>query len=294
MQCDALLINGNVIVNESMLTGESVPVTKVEFQSSSATEKLSIKEHNRHILFNGTQIVQLKYNNNQAIKAVVLRTGFNTTKGELVRAILYPKPVDFNFAHDTYKYVLSLTIVGVIGIAVTVALKAVKIAPDHLENDAVVGILDLFTTVIPPILPAALAAGVIYAQNSLAKSKIYCISPSTINISGTLNCFVFDKTGTLTEDGMDLKFIQPSTNGAFGQASDKIENIKNNSLDLFWAMASCHSLIFLNGKISGDPLDLKLFEFTKSELTEPSNSFNEFRHPVTSIVHTTNKVLISF
>ena len=28
MQCDAVLLNGNVIVNESILTGESLPITK--------------------------------------------------------------------------------------------------------------------------------------------------------------------------------------------------------------------------------------------------------------------------
>ncbi len=296
MQCDALLINGNVIVNESMLTGESVPVTKVEFQSSTATsndQNLSVKDHNRHILFNGTQIVQLKFSDYQAIKAIVLRTGFNTTKGELVRAILYPKPVDFNFAYDTYKYIFALAIVGAVGLAIIIGL--VSINQTMTAEVIKTPILDSYTTIVPPILPAALAAGLIFAQNNLARKKIFCISPSTINISGTLNCFVFDKTGTLTEDGMDLKFTLPSINGVFRQLIQSVDEFKNDCR-LVQAMNTCHSLTFLNQKLVGDPLDLKLFEFTKSNLVEPSRELTDiFKHPITAVVHSSDKVcLIGF
>lgn len=35
------------------------------------------------------------------------------------------------------------------------------------------------------------------------------------------------------------------------------------------AMASCHSLLLLEGKIQGDPLDLKMFEGTNWVSTVP-------------------------
>ena len=44
MECDAVLVEGTCVVNESMLTGESIPITKVRHSiidfGSSETEEL--------------------------------------------------------------------------------------------------------------------------------------------------------------------------------------------------------------------------------------------------------------
>lgn len=288
MQCDAVLLNGNVIVNESMLTGESVPVTKTALSSSrgasfsmsqdasGATKltqevKLSIKEHSRHILFSGTQVIQTRFYEKEKIRAVVLRTGFNTTKGELVRAILHPKPVDFRFNNDTYKYIGALSFIAFIGMIFSMVLKIIRKNP---AADIIKRSLDIITIAVPPALPGALTAGLIYAQNRLRKQKIYCISPRTINICGTLDTFVFDKTGTLTEDGLDLKCVLPVVDNYFGDEIKDVSEFPKNS-QLLEAMASCHSITRIHGDLAGDPLDCKMFEFTKWDLTEPNQEETE-------------------
>ena len=57
---------------------------------------------------------KILYTNHQ-----IFFTGFATTKGDLVRSILYPSPVDFKFEQDSYRFVGFLTMLAGIGFAYT-------------------------------------------------------------------------------------------------------------------------------------------------------------------------------
>jgi cation-transporting ATPase 13A2 len=193
MQCDAVLLNGNVIVNESLLTGESLPITKVPLDtscSSTRQSKLNVKDQSRHILFSGTQVIQTRYYGHEKLKAIVIRTGFNTTKGELVRSILHPKPLNFQFKSDLNKYVVGLFAIALGGIIYSLTL---KIRRGNPIGEIIKRTLDIFIICIPPALPGALTACLAYAQNRLKEKNIYCICPSSINICGTLDTVILPK-----------------------------------------------------------------------------------------------------
>uniref|UniRef100_F7EWX8 Polyamine-transporting ATPase 13A3 n=1 Tax=Ornithorhynchus anatinus TaxID=9258 RepID=F7EWX8_ORNAN len=263
MPCDAVLISGTCIVNESMLTGESVPVTKTNLPNPSVDSKGMQDEtydpeiHKRHTLFCGTNVIQTRFYTGELVKAIVVRTGFSTSKGQLVRSILYPKPTDFKLYRDAYKFLLFLVVVAGIGFLYTIV--------NSILNKVAAGIiiiesLDIITITVPPALPAAMTAGIVYAQKRLKKIGIFCISPQRINICGQLNLVCFDKTGTLTEDGLDLWGIQRVETTRFILPEEKpcSENLVKSQF--IACMATCHSLTKIEGVLSGDPLDLKMFE----------------------------------
>ena len=49
-------------------------------------------------------------------------SGFQTSKGELVRSILYPKPVDFKFTQDALKFVLVMAVFALVGMIYTITI----------------------------------------------------------------------------------------------------------------------------------------------------------------------------
>ena len=61
MPCDMILLTGTCIVNESMLTGESIPVIK---QSIAPTRQIydsgDFEKSKKHTLYSGTKVIQTR------------------------------------------------------------------------------------------------------------------------------------------------------------------------------------------------------------------------------------------
>jgi magnesium-transporting ATPase (P-type) len=95
---------------------------------------------------------------------LVTRTGFITSKGGLVRDILYPRPNNFKFYRDSMLFVLMLGIIAIIGF-----LSIIKNLLDagYLPKDAAIKCLDLITITVPPILPSAMTMGTVYSISRL-------------------------------------------------------------------------------------------------------------------------------
>jgi cation-transporting P-type ATPase 13A2 len=188
-----------------MLTGESVPVIKNSLKNSEDYFDLANEEASKKtVLFSGTKVIQARNTGGQSCTALVVRTGFVTTKGSLVRDILYPKPVNFKFYRESVYFVFAMAVVALIGFAFSFN----KLKEDYPTfGQMLKRSLDLITIAVPPALPATMSVGISFAMRRLRNVNIFCISPPRVNISGMLQIMVFDKTGTLTEDGLEVKGV---------------------------------------------------------------------------------------
>ena len=106
--------------------GESVPVSKIPV-AEDVLDYLDLKAPSIHstvaknFLFYGTKIIRARRprQSNDDVEAVALgialRTGFSTTKGSLVRSMLFPKPSGFKFYRDSFRYISVMGIIALLG-----------------------------------------------------------------------------------------------------------------------------------------------------------------------------------
>ncbi|KAK6923655.1 hypothetical protein RJ641_009855 [Dillenia turbinata] len=252
---DMLLLAGSAIVNEAILTGESTPQWKVSVMGRGLEEKLSAKRDKSHVLFGGTKILQHTSDKTTHLKTpdggcltVVLRTGFETSQGKLMRTIFFSTERVTANSWESGFFILFLVVFAVI--AAGYVLKKGLEDPTRSKYKLFLSCSLIITSVIPPELPMELSIAVNTSLIALARRGIFCTEPFRIPFAGKVDICCFDKTGTLTSDDMEFRGVAGLDKS--GDLESDMSKVPNHTVEI---LASCHALVFVDNKLVGDPLE---------------------------------------
>lgn len=197
---DIMLIDSkDLFVNQSVFTGESVPVEKVAQNTNDAKEIFSIP----NICLMGSSVVSGR------ATGVVIDTGFTTYLGRMSKEVETKKePTNFekgmnNITKMLIRYML------VVSAAVFVIYGFIR--KDWLE--AILFALSVAVGITPSMLPMIVNVNLTRGTKVLAKKKTLVKNINSIQNLGAIDVLCTDKTGTLTEDKIVLqKYIDVNGN----------------------------------------------------------------------------------
>ncbi|EHK98407.1 putative cation-transporting ATPase 1 [Glarea lozoyensis 74030] len=276
-----VLVEGSAIVNEAMLSGESTLLLKdsVQLRPSDALLEPEGLDKNA-FLYGGTKVLQITHGNSEEERpkvasgvpappdngamAIVVKTGFETSQGSLVRTMIYStERVSANNA-EALLFILFLLIFA---IAASWYVWDEGVKKDRKRSKLLLDCVLIVTSVVPPELPMELSLAVNTSLAALSRYAIYCTEPFRIPFAGRVDVACFDKTGTLTgEDlvvegiaGLGLQKYQESgtdtpreTDGAHSHITPVLEA----GLETTLVLATAHALVKLDeGDIVGDPME---------------------------------------
>ena len=297
LPCDTILINGSVIVNESLITGDTTPVVKNGMNGNDSIFDTKSNSSEKYFLYAGTKIVEKRSLKSQKILGVVYETGFRTLKGKLIGGILNPKYELTKFEKDSLKYILIMLILTIISFLIPLS----KLIYELDTKNIILFFLDNLTTAIPISLAGCIKICITHSLGRLKSLGIYSVSRESMTTLGSINLIVFDKTGTLTEEHVDIKGYLPvkynNTKKQFEfstymkdvtncsklivshyKKKINVPNFKHIDNDLkqlyIECFATCHNLTIVKGQIIGDPIDIKMFEGVGWILRENFDSKN--------------------
>ncbi|MCQ2815667.1 MAG: hypothetical protein MJ252_00225 [archaeon] len=274
LTCDLLLLSGSAIINESMLTGESVPqikdsIIKIDYEHENY---LDIKlRHKNSVLFSGTTVVKASRNDemeqlpknvhmpppDKGCVCMVLKTGFSTSQGKLLRTVMYSSDRNKGDSSEAFVFIGVLLIIALYA-SYIVLIDGLK-REGELTYKLFLRIVIIITSVVPAELPIELSLAINNSLSFLQSKKIVCIEPFRIPFAGKIDICCFDKTGTLTKDDFIMK-------GLVTPKISKPLNVNNCSDEALSVLLGCNSLITINNKPVGDPIEVAMFNEAKGTL----------------------------
>lgn len=279
--CDLLILSGAAVVNEAMLTGESVPLMKEALSSGDnmdSDEELDIAgKHKNHVLFSGTRILThtpaVVNKSTPTSKApeggcvcYVLRTGFGSSQGKLMRTILYSTESVSANSGEAALFILFLLMFALAASGYVLYHRYTEDAEGRYK--LLLRCVLIITSVVPPELPMQLALAVNTSLVALVRCMIFCTEPYRIPYAGKVDICCFDKTGTITTDAIKAAGVALAPNQLkSGKATDGADveeyamlPVHDATTDAALVLATCHSLVYVDNDVVGDPLELAALE----------------------------------
>ncbi|KAK4688093.1 manganese-transporting P-type ATPase, partial [Tremellales sp. Uapishka_1] len=255
--CDLLLLRGTCIVNEAMLSGESTPLLKESIELREGTDLLDMNGSDRNnVLFSGTKALQVEKAGEGGMTtpdggclAVVLRTGFGTTQGQLVRTMIFSTE---RVSANTFESFLFIAFLLVFAIAASAYVWIKGLERGMAKGKLLLDCVLIITSVVPPELPMELSLAVNASLVALSKYAIFCTEPFRIPFAGRVDVCCFDKTGTITGEDLVVEGII----GVDPEDPKRLVPVTESSKETTLTLAAAHALVLLeDGTIVGDPME---------------------------------------
>ena len=188
-----------------MLSGETTPLLKESIELWEADARLDVDgAHKNTVLFGGTKVLQSSPGEpactpDGGCLAVVLRTGFSTAQGQLVRTMLFSTE---RVSANNLESFLFIGFLLIFAIAASWYVWVKGIERGLKKSKLLLDCVMIITSVVPPELPMELSLAVNASLVAIQKCAIFCTEPSRISFAGRVDACCFDKTGTITAENL--------------------------------------------------------------------------------------------
>ena len=258
-----ILQEDNFFVDESILTGESVPVEK----TSTKIDKKETEIYKAgNIGFSGTTVVSGK------AKGIIFATGMSTQVGEIA-LLASQTPSVSTFEKNIAK--ISRFVLRLVLITLVLVFFANFIVKGHAIGlfELVIFTIALAVSVIPEALPVVTTFSLSKGALKLAKNKVVVKRLSAIEDLGGIQVLCTDKTGTLTENHLKLSSIN---------AKDQ----KDAVLLACLVTTSEEALEII------DPFDMALWESLSSEEKRQTSTYQKLQYLPFDPVRRRNSLIV--